>query len=389
MKFQTFLFLLLLLPVTYVTKAQEYVAGNKGLSLQGYVKVMPAVQADRDFENFEFLNILHNRLNFRWDIIEGLSFFAGGRNRLFYNDMFREFPLYADVLGYDPGLIDMSWIWLNKGSMIGHTNIDRLYLDWRSGDLQVRAGRQRINWGVNLVSNPNDLFNTYSFFDFDYPERPGADALRVQYHTGFASRMEVAWSPSEDSRQSTAAVLWATNIGGNDIQTLAGYYRHRWAAGLGWAGSIGGAGIKGEATWFYDIQKQQGVDRGNLVMAAGLDYMFSNSTFAVIEFLYNGGYGRTQQGVFLITQPLRPDNIMFSEYAITLNAQHPFTTIFQAGMAVMLLPDIEAAFIMPSINYSLVRNLDMEIVAQLFAGGQNSVFRQAGSSLFVSIQYSF
>ena len=38
---------------------------------------------------------------------------------------------------------------------------------------------------MNLVWNPNDLFNAFSFVDFDYEERPGSDALRIQKYTGY------------------------------------------------------------------------------------------------------------------------------------------------------------------------------------------------------------
>jgi hypothetical protein len=94
-----------------------------------------------------------------------------------------------------------------KGLWIGHTNINRLYLDWRKNNWQVRMGRQRINWGVNLVSNPNDLFNTYSFFDFDYTERPGADALRVKHFLEDMWRVQAAVSLARNSRQMLAAAM--------------------------------------------------------------------------------------------------------------------------------------------------------------------------------------
>ncbi len=358
--------------------------------LRGYIKDMPAVQLDRNFSDPQFINIFHNRLNFRWDIAADWHFVAEGRNRLFYNDMFNEFPFYKDILEDDPGLLDMSWVWLSNGAWIGHTNVDRLYIDWRKNNWQIRAGRQRINWGINLVSNPNDLFNTYSFFDFDYVERPGADAVRVQYHTGFASRLEVAYHPAKYLRESTGALLWSVNYHGYDLQAIAGYFRNRSALGAGWAGSIGGAGFKGEVTWFYDLEETPGIDRGNVVAATGVDYMFGTGTFAVLEFLYNGGYGRTDDGVFLINQPLRPDNIMFSEYAVTLSVQHPFSSVLQGGLAVMALPDIEAAFVMPSMTYSLMTNFDLEFVSQIFVGGKNSPLSNAeGSSWFLALQYNF
>jgi hypothetical protein len=369
---------------------QSYDTGESApFTLRGYIREMPAIQLDKNFSEPEFINFLHNRLNFRWNISNKWYFVAEGRNRLFYNDMFNDFPFYANFLENDPGLLDMSWVWLNDGAWIGHTNIDRFYTDWRENNLQIRVGRQRINWGVNLVSNPNDLFNTYSFFDFDYEERPGTDAVRVQYHTGFASRFELAYSPAETLRESTGAFLWSVNYRGYDLQALAGYYRNRSAAGFGWAGSIGGAGFKGEVTWFYDLEETSGTNRGNVVAATGLDYMFGTGTFVVLELLYNGGYGRNGNDVFLVTQPLQADNIMFSEYAITLSTQHPFSSIMQGGIALMALPDVDAFFVMPSMSYSVDRNLDFEFVAQIFAGGKKSIFEAAGSSWFVSLQNSF
>lgn len=148
------------------------------LSLRGYFKAMPGIRINRDFSDSDFDNLIHNRLNLRWGITSDLNLHVEGRNRLFYNPLIKDFPMMADMLDQDDGWVDMSWVWFHEGAWIGHSEIDRLNLSFRHNNWQIRAGRQRINWGINLVSNPNDLFNTYSFFDFDYEERPGADALR-------------------------------------------------------------------------------------------------------------------------------------------------------------------------------------------------------------------
>ena len=358
-------------------------------TLRGYVRNMPAVRLDRDFSDPSFTNLFHNRLNFRWNISSNFHLVAEGRNRVFYNRMFNDFPQYSDILAHDDGLMDLSWVWLSEGSWIGHSMADRLYADWRADKWHIRVGRQRINWGINLVSNPNDLFNTYSFFDFDYPERPGSDAVRIQYFPGDLSRIQFAVSPARDSRNMVAAAMVSTNRSGYDLQLLAGYYRHRMALGGGWAGSIGGAGFKGEATWFHDIEEEAGMSRGNMVASTGIDYMFANGTFGVMEFLYNGGYKRRPGQVFMITEPLRPDNIMFSKYAVTLSAQRSISPILNGGLAVMALPDIEAAFLMPSIDFSLTRDLDLEWIGQIFLGGSGTIFEEAGAGFFVSLQYSF
>ncbi len=367
-------------------------AGNNGLeppTMRGYIRNMPALRLDKDFSDPSFSNLFHNRLNFRWNVSSGLSLVTEGRNRLFYNSMFRDYPHYGDIIGRDDGLMNLSWVWLSDGAWVGHSMIDRLYADWRVERWHIRVGRQRINWGINLVSNPNDLFNTYSFFDFDYPERPGSDAIRVQYYTGDLSRIQIAVSPARDSRDMVAASMFGTNIFGYDIQVVAGYYRHRLALGGGYAGNIGGAGIKSEFTWFRDIDEQSGTERSNIVASTGFDYMFSNGTFGAIEFLYNGGYNRRADDIFMITEPMRPDNIMFSKQAVTLSVQHPFSPLFQGRLAVMVLPDIEATFIMPGIDYSVTRDLDIEFVGQLFLGGKGTIIEEAGAGFFLALQYSF
>lgn len=359
------------------------------LTLRGYVKGMPGIQFNNNFSEVDFSNVLHNRLNLRWDISEQLIFVAEGRNRFFYNELLKSFPTAKELFDADDGRVDMTWVWHHDGAWLGQTMLDRLYLDWSMDKWQVRVGRQRINWGITLVSNPNDLFNTYSFFDFDYPERPGADAIRIQHFLGDLSCIQLAFSPAKEFKESVGAMMLNFNRWNYDFQTLAGYYQNRLALGVGWAGHIKGAGLKGEATWFSDIDEVESRRRSNLVAAIGLDYIFSSGTFGLIEFLYNGGYGRVDEQVLLLTQPLRADNIMFSEYAITLSAQHPFSTIWSGSIAVMALPDIEAFFVSPSLKYSVIRNLDFELVGQVFIGSSNSIFGRGASALYASLMYSF
>jgi hypothetical protein len=358
-------------------------------SLKGYIREMPSIQLDNHFKDPEFTNIIHNRLNLRVNYKNDLHFAAGIRNRIFTSELFRDFPPVREYFKQDPGLVDMSWVWLHEGVWLCHTMADRFYFDYRAGNWQIRAGRQRINWGINLVSNPNDLFNTYSFFDFDYEERPGADAIRIQHFTGSLSRVQLAVSPGKTNKEMVAAGMVNLNRWNYDFQALAGYFRHRLALGGGWAGHISGTGFKGEATWFYDLEKIYGVDRGNLVASIGFDHVFGSGTFGVAEFLYNGGYGRSTGDVLLVTQPLRPDNIMFSEFALTLSAQHPFSGILLGGLAVMVLPDIGATFVMPNITWSIITNLDIQFLAQAFTGGRGSVLENAGSAGFLIVQYSF
>jgi len=66
--------------------------------LRGYVKEIPALQLDRNFSDPNFINFVHNRLNFRWNIAKDFHFVAEGHNSLFYNDMFKDYPFFKDIL---------------------------------------------------------------------------------------------------------------------------------------------------------------------------------------------------------------------------------------------------------------------------------------------------
>jgi hypothetical protein len=55
----------------------------------------------------------------------------------------------------------------------------------------------------------------------------------------------------------------------------------------------------------------------------------------------------------------------------------------------MALPDIEAAFVMPSFSYSVLPNPDLEFVSQIFIGGKDSIFEETGLSWFLGLHYSY
>ncbi len=121
--------------------------------------------------------------------------------------MVRSGPSYAEMTGSDQGWVDMSWNILNEQSFFLNTTVDRLWVDFNYDKFQARIGRQRINWGQTLIWNPNDIFNVYSFFEFDYIERPGSDAIRLQYYPDYSSAIELAVKADYDNRITAAAPL--------------------------------------------------------------------------------------------------------------------------------------------------------------------------------------
>src|SRR5690606_23240190 len=206
----------------------------------------------------------------------GFTVAAELRTRLFYAGRTVTTPAFRDMLEADDGLVDMAWNIGNSEAVLLNTTLDRLYVGWGNSRVDIRAGRQRINWGVNLAWNPNDIFNAFNFVNFDYEERPGTDAVRFQYFGKNMSGFEIAVGPQRTWKQSTAAAMYKFNAKGYDFQFIAGQYRTDITAGFGFAGNVGNAGLKGEVQWFGPYEGF--VDSTHTVTGSvTADYSFTNS----------------------------------------------------------------------------------------------------------------
>lgn len=330
---------------------------------------------------------LHNRLNLRYDPSDVLSFHWQMRTRLFAGDLVREVPGYTDGIAEDDGLVDLSWTVAESGDWILHYIPDRLYGEWDHADWNVRIGRQRVNWGVNWITNPNDIFNIYSVYDFDYPERPGSDAVRIQRFLGFSSRMELAVSPGRSRKDSVAAALYAFRTRGYDIQMIGGYYRDRIAAGGGWSGNLGGAALKGETMFFADIDSDESGRETNVIAAVSIDYMFPNSLFTVAELLYNREGG--QDALIPAVGRLSPDNPSFSTYQASLRFSYPIHPLLDGILTTIWYPDEDAAFLSPALRWSVTQNLDADLTGQFFVAASDSAFENAGHLVVAALTYNF
>ena len=355
------------------------------LRISGYVQgnpvriaaELPEPLGDETWMEYRF----QNRLNVRWDAASDLTFYWQMRTRMFAGDLVRDIPGYADGIDHDDGLMNLSWLIFDQDDWLLHYIPDRLYAEWDTRDWNIRVGRQRVNWGVNMITNPNDIFNIYSFYDFDAPERPGSDAVRLQRYLGFDSRLELAVSPARDLERSIAAALYSFHTRGYDIQLISGYYRERFAMGAGWAGDYRGAGIKGETMLYADA------DETNFIASASVDYMFDNRMFLVTEVLYNADGGR--EDFQLMAEELTPDNPSFSKYQITSQVTYPIHPLVDGSLAVIYYPDEEAVFVSPSVSWSVITDLDFRILGQFFTGSDDSAFANAGNLITAQLTYNF
>ncbi|MFO7923051.1 MAG: hypothetical protein R6U58_05100 [Bacteroidales bacterium] len=341
------------------------------LRLTGYIKYMNTVSFNKFDSPWMVDNLYHNRLNFRWKLSGNLSFAAGMRNRFIYGDYVSNIPGYKDIVSQDNGCLDfLTGNILSNQSSVLTTTFDRFYMEYNTSKLSVTLGRQRINWGQSFVWNPNDIFNAYSFFDFDYEERPGSDALRIRYFPGFTSVADIAVKIDSENNV-TAAALYRFNSWGYDIQFLGGIIGATdYVAGAGWSGSISSLGFNGELSYFHPQNKATD-SLGVALVNTGINYMFGNSLHLSFEAIYNGYFSKLDMNSFtdLYFMPLSVKTIAFSKFSWFGQVSYPVHPLLNASLSAMYLPSLEDGyFAMPSLAYSAGNNLEISLLGQRFSG---------------------
>ncbi len=357
------------------------------MELTGYLTTMQNAIFDSISGPVFYDNILHNRLNFKVYLNDHLTLAAEFRNRLFTGDMVKSYPGYPEMTTADEGWIDMSWNIIEKNTFFINSTLDRLWLDLNYEKFQVRIGRQRINWGQTFVWNPNDIFNAYSFFDIDYIERPGSDAVRLQYYPTWSSSVEVAVK-TENNNDITAAGLYRFSKWGYDIQFLAGYSNSSdIVAGAGWSGTIGSASFRGEGTWFHPLDSFTDTT-GITIITAGVDRILKDNSMAQVQLMYCNNPLDLRNFTNLYAGNLSAKDLAFSKFSAFGQFTWAASPLWKISLSAMWFPDLEGYFAGPSIEFSMADNVDSSVFWQHF-NGKPGESESRINLVFLRIKYSF
>lgn len=363
------------------------------IDFNGYVSSMGQSVFNKDSATWDL--IIHNRLNFAWYASDNFTVKVQGRNQFLWGESIALTPNYAESFAEDKGWLNLNFNWFETDNSLLNTQIDRAYVEYVKGNFEVSLGRQRVNWGRTLVWNPNDIFNAFSYYDFDYMERPGSDAIRMQYYTGAASSVEMV-AKIDSAENVTVAVMGKINKWGYDIQLLGGYANSEdFVIGAGWEGSIKSFGFRGEMT-YYHPQNDFVDTSGSFLASISFDYLLPKSILAQFEFLYNDPKNLLDlsQASSIFSAPPSSKNLSFSEYNFFGNLSWPVLPILTINLSGMYYTDYQGYFLMPGVDLSLGDNLYFSLIYQYFNFkvedpiSQKS-FRSGTNLAFARLKWSF
>jgi hypothetical protein len=379
--------LLFLLHQSFDSSGQEV----PKMTLNGHLQNLNTVWIPEGSSEWYSMGSIYNRLNYNWYMHKNWTFSASARNLISYGQLIYDtYPLYTDLLISDDGFVDLTGAIAKDSSYVVYSNIDRVNLQFSKGKFDIRVGRQRINWGINMVWNPNDIFNTFNFYDFDYIERPGCDAVRVQYYTGVTSSVEAAVKIDSDEKI-TAAAMYRFNRWNYDFQVLGGVMTDDVVIGAGWSGYIKNAGFTGEASYFRDRENFSDTS-GILILSAGANYTFRNSLFVHASLLYNsdGTTGKAGWGSsFIVLRDLSPKTFTLARYSLLGQVSYPITPLINGDISAIVNPNDGSLFIGPNVSFSLSDNITLLLMGQIFIGDAGTEFGEYGQLYYLRLKWSF
>lgn len=383
-----YLVLIGLLLVSGSLKAQEEAPKA---SFGGYLKYMQDLDVTNGADSLLNNHLLHNRINYLWFPNEKWLARIDLRNRLFYGDYVELLPYFKNLLDVNNDIFNLSaWI-IDQNSLKMLSEVDRAFIRYSGNKFQITAGRQRLKWGLNEIWNPNDIFNAYSFFDFDYEKKPASDALKVSWYYDFNAKIEIATKFADNIDEYTGALLWKITQHGYDVQIIAGLMEKNIVMGTGWSGDIKSVvGFKGEITYFGALDP---FDSDALVGSVSADYEFDKGTSILGSYLYNsdGIKSLNIKNFALISekQPLNSKYLLPFQSALFLKVSEPVNPQLNLSVSMMWFSGSESAFFRPALSYSAADNIELDLLSHIFTAESNNIFNPASFHIYLRVKWEF
>jgi hypothetical protein len=374
------IFVFLLINSFTVTSQENEWTGQ----FNGYVKYMQTLGMSAD-NPVQVDNLIHNRLNFKFYNKSYSSFVVQVRNRLFYGDIVKQVPNYGEFINQYDGVLPLEFLWGDNSNYVLSTIVDRAYYDYTSDKFRLRIGRQRINWGINTTWNPNDLFNSYNIYDFDYEERQGADAIRLTLFPGLMSSIDIAYKFTGSADTDIAAIRYKFNKFAYDWQLLVGKFQNQFSFGTGWAGSISTLGFKGEMTYFT------GVKGSNISASTSLDYSWSNGFYLLGTYLLNttGSSSLIDPQLSVFEVP-NAEFLMPAKHNFMVSSSYLISPVLNSSLAFVYAPGVNSLTLLPTITLSVKTNIDLDLIGQFFWQElPTAAFANLGNGVYWRFKYSF
>ncbi|MGI9323361.1 MAG: hypothetical protein ACR2PJ_07250 [Pseudomonadales bacterium] len=340
-------------------------------SVSGYIKSFAIAQEDNLGLPERYLS--QNTGRFMLDAFKGKAVF-----QLHYevSPVFMNRPLTVDPATFNPagGSYRLTDI---KQPLSGdkpddkrsvYQNLDRfnVQLQLEGGDLTL--GRQAITFGSARVINPTDVFLPFDVRTFNTEYRNGVDALRFQKPVGELGEVDVGLVLGDDAgRETSAAFLQLRgNVNGKDLHFALIEYAEQTLVGAGLESALGSFGFWLEAAAVDG-------DESYVRLSTGLDYAFSEDTFGLIEYHYNGAGSRDPADYLGLLRGLahqRGGVFLLGENYLVPGLTWQASPLWSLSAQAIVNLDDSSAFASVAAEYNVAENFYMDFGYYWFIGDE-------------------
>ena len=263
------------------------------------------------------------------------------------------------------------------GGADDYLDVDRLFLDAYIGQVDVRIGRQAINWGSAQFFNPTDPFPEVLFAEPWRPRR-GVNAVRVSVPFGEKRDLMAVAAVNDALDEFRGAARLRLNFAGTDVALVGAWRgRDRRLAGVDLRGTLL-VGWWVEGAWLFGPNPHEEI-------AAGIDYSFPilERTTAFAQYYRNGAgsaHPAALSGAF--SRTVGP-TCASGATLLGTGEPDPFAPFVSGrdyllvGSTLVIVPELSASLaalqnlndrsgvMVPTVNYNLLDWLDLAVSAQV------------------------
>jgi len=376
--------------------------GTTASEFSGYLKNYSVIQDEIDNDLFQFdrLYRMQNSGRFMFDAFKGnqvwqLHYEVG----LDSNSQLQQVSNALTPARQTYRLTDIpDTIGPDDRKNIAPQNLDRINVQFQlaAGDLTI--GRQAITFGSARIINPTDVFLPFDVRTLNTEYRIGIDAIRFQKPIGQLSEFDLGIVLGEDGKpeNSAAFLQLLTHVSASDLQFTMMRFSEQNLAGAGIQSALGDFGFWFEAAY---VSGEDDYTRASI----GLDYAFSPTVFAMVEYHYNGA-GSSDPADYISQQfdvAYRAGGVFLlgRDYLIPFISWQ-ISALLSASMQSIVNLNDNSFFLNTNLDYGLSDNLYLGLGYYHFSGDDfiigstglpelGSEYGSSPDSIFVSLRYYF
>lgn len=288
----------------------------------------------------------------------------------------------------------------------------RGWLRYHDERLELTLGRQRIPLGRGRLWNPTDLFNPIGPLEIEGDQRIGQDAALARVRLGEGIWGVGIWSPQDDPDDHRAAVRLEMVRRQLDAAVMSGRFGRDWMFGGDFARNLGGAAIRGEATYtrlkhadgiwqvVLSIDYTASVGSGlyllaehfyneNLIDSSEGDLSTLVSAFGMRPQLTPAETKRLLRGLAEVQAPFLDRFTTVARHQTGFQAGYDLTPLIRANLLTIFDWDEGSIAVFPILFWAARDDLEVSGGLQLFYGSADSQYGRIPPVFFMQIELFF